>query len=106
MADVTEQAARLNTLMRFHQYIEALPFAYKYRLDLQLTFPKSSQIERALEGVEEIIDRLERDESRWKRWGKIFWGKVVDEPYLPPDDLSGESKRTVPFDSDNSEGDS
>lgn len=103
MADVTEQGARLNTLMRFHQYEEALPFAYKYRLDLQLTFPKSAQTERTLKGVEEIIDRLERNENRWKRWGKMIWGKIVNEPYLPQEEPSGESTSAV---SENAEGDS
>jgi len=77
VADVTEQAARLNTLMRFHQYGDALPFAYKYRLDLQLTAPKSAQVDKALRGVEEVIAQLERNENKWKRLGKMFWGLVV-----------------------------
>ena len=77
MADVTEQSARLNTLMRFHQYGEALPFAYKYRLDLQLSFPRSAQVEKALRGVEEVIDILERYEHKWMRIGKAIWRLIV-----------------------------
>ena len=82
MADVTEQAARLNTLMRFHQYADALPFAYKYRMDLQLAFPKGPQIEKALKAVEEIIDSLERVESRVKKLGKILWSRLVADKSL------------------------
>ena len=66
--------------MRFHQYGEALPYAYKYRLDLQLAFPKkTATVDKALRGVEEVIDRLERFENRWKRWGRTAWGLLVGE---------------------------
>ena len=95
MSDVTEQSARLNTLMRFHQYGEALPFAYKYRLDLQLSIPKSPQIEKALRGVEEVIDQLERKENRWKRYGKTIWGWIVGEHSSAKDEACGDAPQTV-----------
>lgn len=87
MADVTEQSARLNTLMRFHQYADALPFAYKYRLDLQLSLPKSAQVDKALRSVEEIIDSLERQESRAMKLGKFIWGFVVNDRPAPAEDV-------------------
>ncbi len=80
MSDIGEQTARLNTLMRFHQYDQALPFAYGFRLDLQLAQPASTQSERALENVERAIAEMETRESKYIKAGKFLWSFVVGIP--------------------------
>lgn len=81
MSDVSEQSAKLNTLMRFEksQRREALPFAYKYRLDLQLQYPYSERTLKALRQVEEAIEMLEKLKvPRWKVWLRHSWNSLVD----------------------------
>ena len=79
MSDVNEQSARLNTLLRFHQYREALPYAYKYRLDLQLTHPQGERTRKSLKEVEDIIETLERLKTpKWKVLVKTAWNSIGD----------------------------
>lgn len=77
MADVGEQLARLNTLMRFHQYDEAIKFAYKFRLDMLLSQPSGSLGERARKRVQECIDTIEGLDSKQMRMGKRIWDFVA-----------------------------
>jgi hypothetical protein len=80
VSDIGEQTARLNTLMRFQQYDQALPFAYGFRLDLLLAQPSSTQSERALENVELAIGEMESLESKYIKAGKFLWSFVVGIP--------------------------
>lgn len=86
--DLSERQSKLNTQIRFHNYIEALPLAYALRLELELVTKRSTRQEEQLETVQLTVRQLERLIRPWYVRASVWlWHKwVIKEPeeVLPP----------------------
>ncbi len=86
--DVDDRKAALNTQIRFHNYVAALPLAYALRLELQLINNRNPKQEEHLDKVELIIKQLERlTEPAYGKITRWLWNRLVEpctEEPLPP----------------------